>query len=70
MLVGSVANGLCSAGGFCAGSSIVTEHQVGYVSDEASIPLITFHLTAHQWYFLRLLRINARPSRYFWIRGD
>ncbi|KAG6380375.1 serine palmitoyltransferase [Boletus reticuloceps] len=27
MLVGSVANGLCSAGGFCAGSSIVTEHQ-------------------------------------------
>ncbi|KAG9310150.1 serine palmitoyltransferase [Chiua virens] len=27
MLVGSVANGLCSSGGFCAGSSIVTEHQ-------------------------------------------
>ncbi|KAG8216221.1 serine palmitoyltransferase [Butyriboletus roseoflavus] len=27
MLVGSVANGLCSAGGFCAGSFIVTEHQ-------------------------------------------
>lgn len=27
MLVGSVANGLCSAGGFCAGSTIVTEHQ-------------------------------------------
>ncbi|KAI5988412.1 serine palmitoyltransferase subunit I, partial [Pisolithus albus] len=28
MLIGSVANGLCSAGGFCAGSTIVTEHQV------------------------------------------
>jgi len=28
MLVGSVANGLCSAGGFCAGSSIVVDHQV------------------------------------------
>ncbi|KAF9225009.1 PLP-dependent transferase [Gyrodon lividus] len=27
MLVGSIANGLCSSGGFCAGSSIVTEHQ-------------------------------------------
>ncbi|KAL4072261.1 serine palmitoyltransferase [Scleroderma citrinum] len=27
MLVGSVANGLCSVGGFCAGSAIVTEHQ-------------------------------------------
>ncbi|KAI9567630.1 pyridoxal phosphate-dependent transferase [Boletus coccyginus] len=27
MLVGSVANGLCSSGGFCAGSSIITEHQ-------------------------------------------
>lgn len=27
ILVGSVANGLCSAGGFCAGSTIVTEHQ-------------------------------------------
>ncbi|KAI6038663.1 serine palmitoyltransferase [Pisolithus marmoratus] len=27
MLVGSVDNGLCSAGGFCAGSTIVTEHQ-------------------------------------------
>ncbi|KAH7926924.1 PLP-dependent transferase [Leucogyrophana mollusca] len=27
MLVGSVANGLCSAGGFCAGSSIVVDHQ-------------------------------------------
>ncbi|KAI6020216.1 hypothetical protein PISMIDRAFT_675045 [Pisolithus microcarpus 441] len=27
MLIGSVANGLCSAGGFCTGSTIVTEHQ-------------------------------------------
>jgi serine palmitoyltransferase len=27
MLVGSVANGLCSAGGFCAGSAIVVDHQ-------------------------------------------
>ncbi|KAH7907817.1 pyridoxal phosphate-dependent transferase, partial [Hygrophoropsis aurantiaca] len=27
ILVGSVANGLCSAGGFCAGSSIVVDHQ-------------------------------------------
>ncbi|KIJ16518.1 hypothetical protein PAXINDRAFT_132534 [Paxillus involutus ATCC 200175] len=27
MLVGSVANGLCSSGGFCAGTSFVTEHQ-------------------------------------------
>ncbi|EIW79758.1 serine palmitoyltransferase [Coniophora puteana RWD-64-598 SS2] len=27
MLVGSVANGLCSSGGFCAGSTIVVEHQ-------------------------------------------
>ena len=33
MLVGSVANGLCSSGGFCAGSSIVTEHQVGHMVD-------------------------------------
>ena len=28
MLVGSVANGLCSAGGFCAGSKAVVDHQV------------------------------------------
>ncbi|KAG9100562.1 serine palmitoyltransferase component [Ceratobasidium sp. UAMH 11750] len=27
MLVGSIANGLCSAGGFCAGSSVVVQHQ-------------------------------------------
>ena len=27
MIVGSVANALCSAGGFCAGSKVVTEHQ-------------------------------------------
>ncbi|KIK96087.1 hypothetical protein PAXRUDRAFT_826362 [Paxillus rubicundulus Ve08.2h10] len=27
MLVGSVSNGLCSSGGFCAGTSFVTEHQ-------------------------------------------
>ncbi|QRW13463.1 aminotransferase class I and II protein [Ceratobasidium sp. AG-Ba] len=27
MLVGSIANGLCSAGGFCAGSSVVVNHQ-------------------------------------------
>ncbi|KAF9233818.1 serine palmitoyltransferase [Melanogaster broomeanus] len=32
MLVGSVANGLCSSGGFCAGTSVVTEHQVNIVS--------------------------------------
>ncbi|KAG8710392.1 serine palmitoyltransferase component [Ceratobasidium sp. 395] len=27
MLVGSIANGLCSAGGFCAGSRVVVDHQ-------------------------------------------
>ncbi|KAF9001202.1 serine palmitoyltransferase [Cyathus striatus] len=27
MLIGSVANGLCSSGGFCAGSQIVVDHQ-------------------------------------------
>ena len=27
MLIGSVANGLCSAGGFCAGSDVVVNHQ-------------------------------------------
>lgn len=27
MLVGSIANGLCSAGGFCAGSKVVVDHQ-------------------------------------------
>ena len=30
MLVGSIANGLASAGGFCAGSHIVVNHQVGH----------------------------------------
>lgn len=28
MLIGSVATSLCSAGGFCAGSSVVVKHQV------------------------------------------
>ena len=28
MLVGSMANGLCATGGFCAGSSVVVDHQV------------------------------------------
>jgi len=28
MLIGSVANGLYSCGGFCAGSQIVVKHQV------------------------------------------
>ena len=27
MLVGSMANGLCAAGGFCAGSKVVVDHQ-------------------------------------------
>lgn len=28
MLIGSVAIGLCSSGGFCAGSQTVVDHQV------------------------------------------
>lgn len=31
MLIGSMASGLCSAGGFCAGSQIVIDHQVSHV---------------------------------------
>ena len=27
MLIGSLANGLCAAGGFCAGSTVVVDHQ-------------------------------------------
>ncbi len=30
MIVGSMANGLCAGGGFCAGSEVVVEHQVGW----------------------------------------
>ena len=30
MLIGSVANSLCAAGGFCAGSSVVVKHELRY----------------------------------------
>ena len=39
MLIGSIANGLCSSGGFCAGSRTVVEHQVSHLS-----PTLSYHL--------------------------
>lgn len=42
MLIGSVAYGLCSAGGFCAGSQIVVDHQVGDLRNVSAPVLIFF----------------------------
>ena len=43
MLIGSVATSLCSAGGFCAGSSIVVKHQVNTLQySDFSVSLIRF----------------------------
>lgn len=42
MLVGSVAIGLCSSGGFCAGSQTVVDHQVSRFLTLISSPHITF----------------------------
>lgn len=68
MLVGSVAVGLCSAGGFCAGSRNVVEHQVcmHYIFPNLCSP---FSL-AHQRDFIRLLCIHARPPRRQRVRGN
>ena len=46
MLIGSVAFGLCSAGGFCAGSQIVVDHQVSDLPDYPLLPNI-YSIPAH-----------------------
>jgi hypothetical protein len=58
MLIGSVAFGLCSAGGFCAGSQIVVDHQVS--SPLTVLPSCSYlSPLAYQRPIICLLRFHA-----------
>lgn len=59
MLVGSVANGLTSCGGFCAGSSIVVKHQVSRVFNGGGVSNALS--SAYQRNVICLLSCHARP---------
>ena len=63
MLIGSVAIGLASCGGFCAGSEDVVNHQVSRLSLVFAVDIPnTYLLLAHQRPILRLLSCYAGPS--------
>lgn len=42
MLIGSMATGLCATGGFCAGSSVVVDHQVSKLSSSSNRQLTPY----------------------------
>lgn len=58
MLVGSVAIGLCSSGGFCAGSQTVVDHQVSRFLTIIGLSSHTLH-PAYQRTLIRLLSLHA-----------
>ena len=58
MLIGSVATSLCSAGGFCAGSSVVVKHQVSFLPVLGSL-IFAQPFPAYQWNCFRFLRRHA-----------
>ena len=73
MIVGSLANAFCSAGGFCAGSSVVTEHQringTSFVFSAAMPPLLAvsssegIHILTDSPSIMTTLQENVRAIR-------